>query len=190
MEIEQQMLSSEHSLRSKGYARQACFFGNYIHSITGPNGNQIAIPKPLMRVIKASKESQLLLVWWNNEQFIRAYTYESLTRKIPNIHAKIRSELIAEGQNEAKAEELADKAIAELSSKAMQVEPDKQGRIVLPKQWMEKLGMRGSVKIEGRYSYISIGRVETEEKAEESAATVPAENEELNAKVTAQLNKW
>ncbi|MCX7804392.1 MAG: division/cell wall cluster transcriptional repressor MraZ [Planctomycetota bacterium] len=143
-----------------------------------------------MRLIKEAKESQLLLVWWNNERFVRVYTYESLTRKIPDIHARIRSELLAEGMGEARAEELADEAIAELASNAMPVEPDKQGRIVLPKQWMEKLGLSGSVMIRGRYSYISIGRAMEEEKAPESATAGPTGNAALKAKVTAQLNKW
>ncbi|MCZ7647945.1 MAG: hypothetical protein M5U26_22250 [Planctomycetota bacterium] len=129
--------------RPNGAPRRATFFGTAFHKVSGRN--QVAIPRHLMKVILEADEGQILLVRWNEEGFLRMYTQTQLDQILDGIRRR-----------EDLTEEVRAALIAHLSGHAEPVEPDKQGRIVLPPHWVDQLGLREEVAFCGAFNRIEV----------------------------------
>lgn len=153
--------------------RPATFFGTAFHKVSA-KGNQVAMPKHFLKAINNSGEGQLMLVWWNGENFLRLYTQEKMDRIIEKVQAR---------------DDLDKNQIVELtrslSGNAIVIEPDSQGRFVLPAQWVDALNLREEIAFCGAHKRIEIwpagARREVERKERER-------NAEAKAKVTEILD--
>lgn len=130
-------------VEKKTSSRRATFFGTAFHKVS--DRNQVAIPKHMLKVAQESDEGSLLLMRLNNEGYLRIYTQKQLDAKIDEIRGredldvKVRSELVRG-----------------LSRNAVPIEPDSQGRVVLPGRWVEEVGLREEVAFCGAFSWIEI----------------------------------
>ena len=124
-------------------SRRATFFGTAYHKVS--ERNQVAIPRHLIKVIEESHEGQLLLVRWMDEKFLRLYTQTELDGLIARINN--HPELTAEEKNTS---------IRTITGNAEPIEPDKQGRFVLPGQWVSALNLTGEVAFFGAHTRIEI----------------------------------
>ena len=123
--------------------RRATFFGTAYHKVSGRN--QVAIPRHLMKALEEAQEGQLLLMRLSEEGYLRLYTQKQLDEKIDEI--RNRSELDRKTRSEL---------IRHLASNAVPVEPDTQGRFVLPSRWVEELKLQEEVAFCGAFSWIEI----------------------------------
>ncbi|MBI3829987.1 MAG: hypothetical protein HY291_10745 [Planctomycetes bacterium] len=145
--------------------KRATFFGTAFHKVS--ERNQVAIPKHMLKVAVESQEGQLLLMRLNNEGYLRIYTQSQLDEKIDGIRSradlevKVRSELVRG-----------------LSRNAVPIEPDSQGRFVLPPRWVEELGLRDEVAFCGAFSWIEVwpaaARRDVELKEKELERSAPS----------------
>ncbi len=142
---------------------RATFFGTAYHKVSGRN--QVAIPRHLLRAQEEAREGQFLLVRWNEEGFLRLYTQAQLDTIIDEIRNS--TEISAE---------VKPATIRHLAGSAEPVEPDSQGRFVLPAPWVEALGLREEVAFCGAFSRIEIWPAaarrdrESQERSEVAAA--------------------
>lgn len=142
-------------------SKRATFFGTAFHKVS--ERNQVAVPKHMLKVAQESGEGQLLLMRLNNESYLRIYTQQQLDQKIDEIRGrgdldvKVRSELVRN-----------------LSRNAVPIEPDSQGRFVLPGRWVDELSLREEVAFCGAFSWIEVwpagARRELEKKEQASSA--------------------
>ena len=104
---------------------------------------------------------------WNNENCLRLYTQVELDGLI----AKIQNR--AGLTNEERAA-----AVRSITGNAEPIEPDKQGRFVIPTKWVSDLGMKEEVAFFGAHTRIEIWpanlrrEMEREEQAK-NAETAP-----------------
>lgn len=155
----------EHAEKTTSSPKRATFFGTAFHKVS--ERNQVAIPKHMLKVAAESQEGQLLLMRLNNEGYLRIYTQTQLDAKIDEIRnrhdleTKVRSELVRG-----------------LSRNAVPIEPDSQGRFVLPGQWVAELGLRDEVAFCGAFSWIEVwpaaARRDVEQKEKEVERSAPS----------------
>jgi len=157
---------------SKQPSDRATFYGVAYHKVSGRN--QVAIPKHMKRAMDEAQESQLLLMRWANEEFLRLYTKKQFDKKLDEIKQK------PDLSDEKKAI-----AVAQIARAAEPVEPDSQGRFVLPAKWADALNVREEVAFCGSFTYIEIW------PAERHREVAKAEQEKLapvSQEVTSILN--
>ncbi len=136
-----------------GARDRATFFGTTFHKITGRN--QVAIPRHLKRSIDEAQEGQLLLMRWQSEPFLRLYTKKQFDQKLDEVKQK------PEFSPEQKAS-----FVEWMARGADPVEPDSQGRFVLPGKWMDALNFREEVAFCGAFTFIKIWPAELQRDAE------------------------
>jgi len=136
---------------------RATFFGTAYHKVSGRN--QVAIPKQFKRSIDDAQEGPLLLMRLNNEPFMRLYTKKQFDKKMDEIKEN-------PGWNaETKA------TIVDAMARSVEpVEPDSQGRFVLPGRWMDALNVREEVAFCGAFTFIKIWPAELQRENEKSEA--------------------
>ena len=128
---------------ASGSSRRATFFGTAYHKVS--ERNQVAIPRHLIKVIEDAREGQLLLLRWNDEKCLRLYTQTELDGLIAKIHS--RTDLTSEEKSNA---------VRNIAGNSEPIEPDKQGRFVLPPQWVSALNLTGEVAFFGAHTRIEI----------------------------------
>jgi len=135
-----------------GPRRPATFQGTAYHKVSARH--QVALPRHLLKTIVQAQEGQLLLMRWNNEGYLRMYTQKQMDKMIESI-------LQREGlTNEDKAD-----LTRSLSGSAVPIDPDSQGRFVLPSQWVEELGLRDEIAFCGFHKRIEIWPAEAHRDA-------------------------
>lgn len=151
---------------------RATFYGVAYHKVSGRN--QVAIPKHMKRAMDEAQEGQLLLMHWQAEPFLRLYTKKQFDKKLDEVKENPK------WTNEQKAS-----AVALIARAAEPVEPDSQGRFVLPGKWADALNVREEVAFCGSFTYIEIWPAERHREVEK------AEQEKLmpvSEEVTSILN--
>lgn len=139
----------------------ATFYGTACHKVSGRN--QVAIPRQHKHALDQVQETELLLVRWQNEAFLRLYPKSQFDLKINEV--KQNASLTLEQRND----------FAELlAASAEPVEPDSQGRFVLPAKWVDALNIREEVVFRSAFSYVKIWPAEAT-RAEAPQAPVAAE---------------
>jgi MraZ protein len=151
---------------------RATFFGTAYHKVSGRN--QVAIPKHLKRSIDEAQEGQLLLMRWQNEPFLRLYTKKQFDTKLDEVKRK-------PGLNEAQQAQVVDF----MARAAEPIEPDSQGRFVLPGRWMDALNIREEVAFCGAFTFIKIWPAELQRDLEKQEAEKLAD---VSEQVTNILN--
>jgi MraZ protein len=145
---------------------RATFYGAFYHKISGRN--QVAIPKQLKRAIDEAQEGPLLLMRWQNETFLRLYTKKQFDKKLDEVKEKA-----------GLASDVRAQLVDHLARSAEPVEPDSQGRFVLPAKWTDALNLREEVAFTGAFTFIKIWPAEMEReqkrKEEEALAQVSAQ---------------
>ncbi|MGD0092752.1 MAG: division/cell wall cluster transcriptional repressor MraZ [Planctomycetota bacterium] len=128
---------------ASGPVKRATFFGIHDRDIT--TNKQAAIPKAFKRVLGATGEDELLAAHfhWENEKFLRLYTKTKLDELIEAVNND-------EGYTEAQRAE----KIRMIANSAEPVEPDSQGRFVIPARFYDLLGFKDAVVFEGCYTHI------------------------------------
>ena len=124
-------------------ADRATFYGTAYHKVSGRN--QVAIPKTFKRAIDEARQDELLLMRWQAEPFLRLYTKKEFDRKLDEVK-----------QNDALTRDQRAAAIAFIAKAAEPVEPDSQGRFVLPGKWTDALNIREEVAFCGAFTYIEV----------------------------------
>lgn len=152
--------------------RRATFYGTAYHKVSGRN--QVAMPKYMKRMIDEAQEGQLLLMHWQNEPCLRLYTKKQFDKKLDEVKEKPNL------TNEMKAV-----AISQIASAAEPVEPDSQGRFVLPTKWADALEIREEVAFRGVFSYIEIWPAERRREAEKAE---PQKLQPVSAEITSILS--
>lgn len=148
-------------------ADRATFYGTAYHKVSGRN--QVAIPKNFKRAMDDARQDELLLMRWQNEPFLRLYTKKEFDRKLDEVK---RKENLPADQRAA--------AIAYIAKGAEPVEPDSQGRFVLPGKWTDALNIREEVAFCGAFTYIEVWPGELHREMEKAAPDkVAAVSEEL-----------
>ena len=140
----------------------ATFYGTFFHKVS--ERKQVALPKHQKRTIDEAQEGPLLLMRWQQEQHLRLYTKKQFDKKLAEVK-----------QNPNLSDEQKFSAITGIASSAEPVEPDSQGRFVLPAHWADALGIRDEVAFCGVGSFIQIWPAEMKREA------VKAETEKLAA---------
>jgi MraZ protein len=151
---------------------RATFFGTAYHKVSGRN--QIAIPKQFKRSIDDAQEGQLLLMRWQNEPFLRLYTKKQFDQKLDEVK-----------ENPKMTAEQKAAFIDLIARTAEPIEPDTQGRFVLPGKWMDALNIKEEVAFCGAFTYVKVWPAELQREVEK------AETEKLAAvagEVTQILN--
>lgn len=133
---------------------RATFYGVHDRDITA--NNQVAIPKSLKRVLDDAREEKLLLVHWQNEQFLRLYTKNQFDQKIDEVKKNL----------EIPVEQRAA-AVRKIAAAAVPIEPDSQGRFVLPLKWLTALGFKDKVVFRGVHTYIEVCPAQVQRADEE-----------------------
>ncbi|HYG74738.1 MAG TPA: hypothetical protein VEK08_07025 [Planctomycetota bacterium] len=146
---------------------RATFYGVAYHKVSGRN--QVAIPKHMKRTIDEAQEGPLLLMRWQNESFLRLYTKKQFDKKLDEVK-----------DNPALTNEQKAMAVSLIARAAEPVEPDSQGRFVLPGKWSDALAIGEEVAFCGAFTYIEIWPAEKRRDVER------AEQEKL-APVSEQL---
>jgi MraZ protein len=136
---------------------RATFFGTAYHKVSGRN--QVAIPKHLKRAIDDAQEGPLLLMRWQNEPFLRLYTKKQFDIKLDEV--KQKPDISAETKASV---------VEFMARSAEPVEPDSQGRFVLPARWADSLNIREEVAFCGAFTYIKIWPAELQREAERAEA--------------------
>ncbi|HEY3320551.1 MAG TPA: hypothetical protein VGP72_08805 [Planctomycetota bacterium] len=152
--------------------RRATFYGVFYREVSGRN--QVAIPKVMKRAIDDAHEDQLLLMRWQNEPNLRLYTKNEFDTKLEQVKRK-----------PTLSEEQKSTAIALLARSCEPIEPDSQGRFVLPGRWIDALNIRGEVAFCASHTHIEIWPAEQYREAEkgEQGKLSP-----VSAEVTSVLN--
>ena len=151
---------------------RATFFGTAYHKVSGKN--QVAIPKHHKRVLDEAQEGQLLLMRWQNEAFLRLYTKKQFDKKLDEVK-----------QNPNVPAEAKQQVVDYMARMAEPIEPDSQGRFVLPGKWLEALNIREEVAFCGAFTFIKIWPAELQREQERAEAEKMAA---VSAQVTNILN--
>jgi division/cell wall cluster transcriptional repressor MraZ len=142
--------------------RRATFFGTAYHKVS--SRNQVAIPKHFANVLKEANEGQLLLLHWGEEGHLRLYTQTRLDEALKEIQ-----------QNERLPEAARKAVVRKIAASASVIEPDGQGRFVLPGPWVDKLGLQNEVAFCGAFSLVEIWPAQARRDYEEKEAAALAE---------------
>ncbi len=144
----------------------ASFYGTTRHKVSGRN--QVAVPKSMLKSLEHANEGSLLLIRWQNENCLWLYTQKQMDKKIKDIRA-----------NDSLPQDSKNILIHHLASNAVTIDPDTQGRFVLPAQWVEALNLREEVVFCGAQTRIEIWSVsahaEKEAKEREQVAAAAQE---------------
>ena len=151
---------------------RATFFGTNYHKVSGKN--QVAIPKQHKRALDEAQEGPLLLMRWQNEPYLRLYTKKQFDQKLDEVKQKPN----------LSADEKAQ-VIEYMARVCEPVEPDSQGRFVLPGKWMEALSIRDEVAFCGAFTFIKIWPADLQRDFEKSEEEKLAP---ISEKVTNILN--
>ena len=146
---------SQLSLTTAPPPKRASFYDTTAHKVADKT-NQVAIPKALKRIIDESQEGHLLLLQYVGEAFLRLYTKMTFDNKMLEIQ---------ENQKYSKKER--DAIVEYLSSAAQVIEPDSQGRFVLPKEFADSLQQKEVVFL-GSFEFIKIWPAELLQKTKKS----------------------
>ena len=152
----------------QGQADRATFYGTAYHKISGRN--QVAIPKHLKRAIDEAQEGPLLLMRWQSEPFLRLYTKKQFDTKLDEVKRKLANEATAQ-------------VIDHVARSAEPVEPDSQGRFVLPAKWTDALNLREEVAFTGAFTFIKIWPAELQREQERKEAEKLAQVSEQVTKI-------
>jgi len=133
--------------------RPATFQGTAYHKVSARH--QVAMPRHMLKAINQAQEGQLLLLRWNNEGYLRMYTQKQMDKMIDGIQS--RKDL----SNEDKAA-----LTSGLTSTAVPIDPDSQGRFVLPSHWVTALSLQGEIAFRGAHKRIEIWPAEARRDAE------------------------
>jgi MraZ protein len=136
---------------------RATFFGTAYHKVSGRN--QVAIPKQFKRSIDDAQEGPLLLMRLNNEPFMRLYTKKQFDKKMDEIK-----------ENPVWNAETKATIVDAMARSVEPVEPDSQGRFVLPGRWMDALNVREEVAFCGAFTFIKIWPAELQREVEKAEA--------------------
>jgi len=136
---------------------RATFYGTAFHKISGRN--QVAIPKSMKRSIDDAQEGPLLLMRWQNEAFLRLYTKKQFDTKLDEVK-----------ENKGLAPEQKAAVIDHMARSAEPIEPDSQGRFVLPAKWADALNLREEVAFCGAFTFIKIWPAELQREQERKEA--------------------
>ena len=132
---------------------RATFYGTAYHKVSGRN--QVAIPKHLKKSMDEAQEGPLLLMRLNNEAFLRLYTKKQFDQKLDEV------------KNNAGIPADSKAAVVDyMARQAEPVEPDSQGRFVIPAKWMDSVGIREEVAFCGAFTFIKIWPAELQREAE------------------------
>jgi len=134
---------SESSEKKPSAPRRASFFGTAFHKIS--ERNQVAIPRHMLKTALESAEGPLLLMRVSQESFLRLYTQKQLDAKIDEVRARVDLD-----------PKVRTALVRGLSSNVSPVEPDTQGRFVLPAKWVDEIGLREEVAFCGAFNWIEI----------------------------------
>jgi MraZ protein len=145
---------------------RASFYGTSHHKVSGRN--QVSLPKSFLRAYEGSDEGHLFLMRWKSEGFLRIYTQKQLDLRIDEIRA-----------NDTFDNKQKEELIRKVAGGAEQIDPDRQGRFVLPAKWVEALGLREEVVFTGAQTRIEIWPAPAHEdrQEKEDEATVAATEE-------------
>jgi DNA-binding transcriptional regulator/RsmH inhibitor MraZ len=135
---------------------RATFYGTTYHKVADKT-NQVAIPKTLMRVINEAHEGYLVLVQYPEEQFLRLYTKRTFDQKMDEV--KANSEFSTEEQNAA---------VFWMAGQSQVIEPDNQGRFVLPREFADRLTNK-EVAFQGAFTFIRVWPAEVHQAAQRDA---------------------
>jgi len=123
--------------------RRATFYGTAYHKVSARN--QVALPRHHLRTAIEAQEGQLLLVRFAEEKFLRLYTQDQLTVIIDGVRKRTDLD-----------ENVRDMLVQSISTEAEIVEPDSQGRFVLPQKWVDELGLKEEIAFCGAQHRIEI----------------------------------
>lgn len=110
---------------------RATFFGTAYHKVSPRK--QVAIPRQFMRTLETCDEGQLLLLRWVNEEFLRLYTKRRFDEVMAGVKARV-----ARAENMTREERR--NWIRKLTGVVEYIEPDSQGRFVLPNRFADLFG--------------------------------------------------
>jgi DNA-binding transcriptional regulator/RsmH inhibitor MraZ len=111
---------------------------------------------------------------WQTEPFLRLYTKKEFDRKLDEVK-----------QNDALTRDQRAAAIAFIAKAAEPVEPDSQGRFVLPGKWTDALNIREEVAFCGAFTYIEVWPAELHREHEKAA---PEKLAAVSEQLTNMLN--
>ena len=125
-------------------ASKVMFTGNVTHKLDPKS--RVAIPAGW----RAAQEGVLTLIDAHYETYpvLKCYTQESFADKI----ASIRSQAEARGVEPGEL----DRYIGMITGRSFQAELSSQGKLLIPKQQRERLGLKESATIVGRGTYFEI----------------------------------
>jgi MraZ protein len=136
---------------------RATFYGTHFHKVSGRN--QVALPRNMKREIDEAGEDQLLLMRWQNESYLRLYPKSVFDKKLDEVK-----------QNREVPEQEKATLVDFMARSAEPVEPDSQGRFVLPAKWIDALNIREEVAFCGGFTFIKIWPAELQREAERAEA--------------------
>jgi len=147
---------------ASGPTKRATFYGSHDRDITA--NKQVAIPKPFKRILDAAHEEELLLAHfhWQNEPYLRLYTKTQLDAKIDEVK-----------NDPAYSEEQRAEKMGAIAEAAEPIEPDSQGRFVLPARWFDLLKFKDAVVFTGRFSYIRVWPAQAYEENKKAGQEQP-----------------
>ncbi|MCY3019865.1 MAG: hypothetical protein NTW87_12660 [Planctomycetota bacterium] len=151
---------------------RATFYGVHYREVTGRN--QVAIPKQFKRAMEEAQEGQLLVMRWQKEPFLRLYTKKQFDKKLDEVKS-----------NPGLSLEQRALSAAWMAKAAEPVEPDSQGRFVLPAKWIEALGFKDEVAFCGAFTFIEVWPADVHRETEKAE---PKELAPLGAALTSILN--
>lgn len=153
-------------------AERATFQGVHDRKITA--NNQVAIPDLLKSVLDDSGVKNLVLMRWLKEPFLRLYPKRQFDRIIDEVKENL--EISVE-----------DRALAaeELSETAVLIQPDSQGRFVLPGKWITAMNFKDKVVFCGAPAYIKLWPAQAYQEVGEARQR---KLEQLGQKLTNLLN--
>ena len=141
---------------------RATFYGTACHKVSGRN--QVAIPRQHKRAIDEVQETDLLLMRWENEPFLRLYTKSHFDQMVDEVK-----------QNTSWTLKQRNTIAEDLASSAESVEPDSQGRFVVPAKWMDALNIRDEVVFSGAFNFVKIWPAEAKQESARPAASPAVE---------------
>ena len=153
-------------------AERATFQGIHDREIT--SNHQVSIPKLFKVVLDDSGEKKLVLMRLMKEPFLRLYTKTQFDFLIDEVK-----------QNPDFSVEQRILVARELSRAAVPIQPDAQGRFVLPGKWITALGFSEKVVFCGLPTYIEVWPAQAYHEDEEA---VQQQIEQLGPKLTNLLS--
>jgi DNA-binding transcriptional regulator/RsmH inhibitor MraZ len=120
------------------------FIGTYTLKVA-PSTNQVTLPKSCKKAVEDGSEGHLILVPRDDVQYWQLFTQTVFNRIVEDTK-----------KNPRLTEEKRKFAAQKLARSASHVEPDTQGRFVLPKAFAEKLGESNEVVFESAHTHLKL----------------------------------